>query len=959
MTPHAFVEKWRAIDLPERAAAQMHFLDLCALLGQPGPGDADYTFEKGLTKTTGAKGWADVWKRGHFGWEYKRRGADLGPAYRQLLTYAVALENPPLLIVSDTQVVRVHTNWTNTVQEVHEFALDDLLDGARRDRLACAFTDPERLRPARTRQALTEEAAETFARLAERLRGRGHDAQAVAHFVNRLVFCMFAEDVGLLPRAMFQRMLEAAAAAPAGFADLARTLFAAMKGGGMVGFERVDWFNGGLFDTDEALALERDEVALVLAAARLDWSDIDPSILGTLFERGLDPGKRSQLGAHYTDRDKINMIVEPVIVRPLTAEWEGVRAEIARVMEAAPQATKDRLLSPAQRAARTRAEARARELHVGFLERLRRFRVLDPACGSGNFLYLSLLALKDIEHRANLDAEALGLHRETPAVGPECVRGIELNPFAAELARVSVWIGEIQWMRRNGFDAGRNPILRPLDTIECRDAILNPDGTRAEWPEADVVVGNPPFLGGKLLRNGLGDDYVDRLFAAWRGDVRSEADLVLYWFAKAGEMLRAGRLTRAGLVTTNSIRGGANRATLKAALGHGRIFEAWDDEPWVVEGAAVRVSMVCIDGGGDGPVRLDGQEVAAVHTDLTAQRIGGAAVDLTLAERLPENRGVAYMGDTKGGAFDVSGDLAREWLLLPRNPNGRPNSDVLRPWMNGMDVTRRPSDKWIIDFGWEMSEAEAALYEAPFGHAKQHVEPVRKINNREAYARFWWRHVESRQGMWARLRGFVRYIATPRVSRHRVFIWCDPVVIPDSACIAIARDDDTAFGILHSRFHELWSLRMGTWLGKGNDPRYTPSTTFETFPFPEGLTPDIPAAAYADDPRAQAVAAAAARLNELREAWLNPPELVRRVPEVVPGYPDRLLPVDDAAAAVLKKRTLTNLYNLRPAWLDHAHGDLDAAVADAYGWGADWRAGMGDDAILGRLFALNRARGTA
>ena len=309
------------------------------------------------------------------------------------------------------------------------------------------------------------------------------------------------------------------------------------------------------------------------------------------------------------------MIVEPVVVRPLLAEWAEVKARVETALDKAANAK--------AKATRTRAENEAERLRTEFLERLSAFRVLDPACGSGNFLNLSLLALKDLEHRVNLEAEALGLPRGFPRIGPEAVKGIELNPYAAELARVSVWIGEIQWMRRNGFDAARNPILRPLDTIECRDAVLNPDGTRADWPEADAVVGNPPFLGGKLPRSGLSDDYIDLLFAAWKGRVRPEADLVLYWFAKAGEMLRAGRIGRFGLVATNSIRGGANRNTLKSTVGAGRIFEAWDDEEWTVEGAAVRVSLVCLDGGGDAPVHLDGTPVAEIYADLTPRREGG------------------------------------------------------------------------------------------------------------------------------------------------------------------------------------------------------------------------------------------------------------------------------------------------------------------------------------------------
>ena len=450
-----------------------------------------------------------MWKRHHFAWEYKGKRANLDAAFRQLRQYTLALENPPLLIVSDMARFRIHTNWTNSVSKTYEFTLDDLADAAIRDRLKWAMAEPERLRPGETRQALTERAAATFAALAHALRERGHDPQEVAHFVNRLVFCMFAEDVGLLPHTMFTRMLEQAHERPGEFATMARALFGAMATGGLVGFESVAWFNGGLFDNDLALPLEQNEIKATLAAAALDWSEIDPSILGTLFERGLDPDKRSQLGAHYTDRDKIMLIVEPVVVRPWLAEWETTKAEIASSLaqaEAAPSA-----------ATRTRRRREAERVLSDFLTRLRAFTVLDPACGSGNFLYLALHALKDLEHRAQLEAETLGLEREFPAIGPANVKGIEINAYAAELARVSVWIGEIQWMRRNGFNESRDPILKPLDTIECRDAILTPEGEEPDWPEADVVIGNPPFLGNKKMRGGLGDEYADTLWRAYQG----------------------------------------------------------------------------------------------------------------------------------------------------------------------------------------------------------------------------------------------------------------------------------------------------------------------------------------------------------------------------------------------------------------------------------------------------------
>jgi len=630
------------------------------------------------------------------------------------------------------------------------------------------------------------------------------------------------------------------------------------------------------------------------------------------------------------------MIVEPVIQRPLTAEWHAIRLEIEDALaKAGPKG-----------ATLTKARTKAKASIDAFLDKLKTFRVFDPACGSGNFLYLALQTLKALEHRVNLEAEVLGFERRFPEVGPQCVTGIEINPYAAELARVSIWIGEIQWMRRNGFDASRKPILKPLDAIECRDAILNGDGSEPNWPKANVIIGNPPFLGGKLLRDGLGKSYVERLFRLYDGRVPAEADLVCYWFEKARAALGKGAQT-IGLVATNSIRGGANRETLKKTVTDNPIFAAWSDEPWVVEGAAVRVSIICF-GANTAGLILDGKAVAQIHTDLTS-----GSVDLTRANRLRENSGVAFMGDTKGGSFDIPGEIARQWLALPKNPNGRGNTDVLKPWLNGMDVTRRSAGKWIVDFGWKMTQVEAALFEAPFAHVKENVWPERQNNNRELYRTNWWRHVEPRPGMWTKLQSIKRYVATPTVAKFRLFVWRDASVCPDHQLIVIASNDDTIFGILHSRFHEVWSLSMGTSLE--DRPRYTPSTTLETFPFPEGMTPDGPAAKYASNARAMTIAAKAQRLNELREAWLNPPDLVKRVPEVVPGYPDRLLPVDAEAGAILKKRTLTNLYNARPQWLADAHAALDAAVAAAYGWPND----LSDDDLLVKLFALNQERAAA
>ena len=952
MQPQAFISKWRAVELKERSASQSHFNDLCAVLGLQDPISADpkgewFTFEKGASKTGGGDGWADVWKRGCFAWEYKGKHANLAAALKQLKLYQGALENPPLLIVSDMEKIEIHTSWTNMVQETHVFTPDDLLDGRRRALLKKAFseTEVEAFKPGRKRADLTADVAREFVTLAQSLRERGQLADKVAHFVNRMVFCMFAEDVELLPGGMFKKMLQASLRDPASFQDNARDLFRAMaKQGGKVGYDPIEWFNGGLFDDDDALPLEADDIKLALRAAGQDWSNIDPSIMGTLFERGLDPSKRSQLGAHYTDPEKIMMIVNPVIIEPQTREWEAAKAEIETELAKVTTARSE--------GAKTQARNRAKAIKTKFLERLRAFRILDPACGSGNFLFLGLKALKDIEHRVNMECEALGLARDFPQVGPENMLGIEINPFAAELARVSVWIGEIQWMREHGFDASRNPILKPLDTIRCHDALLNEDGTEYEWPAADVIIGNPPFLGSQLMIGRLGESYVTQIRTTYAELTDGAVDFVTYWFAKSWQKIECGAAKRAGLVATQSIRRGSSQIVLQRIYAEGRIFDAWDDEPWIVDGAAVRVCLACFDADDSGTVRLDGEVVDEIFPDLSSK------LAISTAHRMSVNAGICFQGPVKVGAFDVEGDLARRWLQEPTNPNGRPNSDVLRPWANGMDITRRNSGKWIIDFG-EMTESEAAIFQAPFEYIKSAVKPSRDKNRRERRRIYWWQHGETVPGMRRALNACVRYIVTPRVAKHRVFTWAHPRLLPDTRLVAIARDDDTAFGLVHSRMHELWTLRLGGWHGVGNDPQYTPSLGFETFALPNGLTPNIPADQYAFDPRAQAIAAAAKKLNELREAWLNPSDLVQRVPEVVPGYPDRVLPKDDAAAAILRKRTLTNLYNERPAWLDNAHKELDRAVAAAYGW-ADWGAdGLPDEVILERLFKLNQERAAA
>jgi len=960
LTPQLFIQKWkRASNLNERSASQSHFNDLCTLIAEPSPTDADphgswYTFEKGATKVGSGKGWADVWKKGCFAWEYKGKHKDLNAALSQLQRYAIALDNPPLLVVSDMETITIHTNFNNSIHEEHRIDLDDLVHPGILQKLKNLFSAPQEFDPRISTSSITTQAAEAFASIAQHLRNQGYEGRRVAHFMTKLIFCMFAEDIKILPAKVFTHLVESVENQPEKFAVRLKNLFAAMKTGGDYGSADIPWFNGGLFDDDDALPLDCGGVQLVLSAAQLDWSQIEPSIFGTLFERGLDPSKRSQIGAHYTDPECIRRILNPVLKEPLEAEWDKTKREIHQLVSSS--------IKTAKPAARKKLQKEAEELYEGFLRRLCGFRVLDAGCGSGNFLYLALIELKNLEHRVRLEGESFGFHRSFYEIGPQNVRGIEINDYAAELARLTIWIGEIQWMARNGFGITKNPVLRRLEQIENRDALLNADGTEAKWPEVDCIIGNPPFLGNKKMLSELGQKYVSQLRAVYKGRVPGDADLVTYWFEKSRTAMENGKVERAGLVATNSIRGGTNRKALERICSGGRIFSAWSDEPWVIEGAAVRVSLICFEGKGGPnqennvtPVTLNGQRVTKIYSDLTPHEEGKLNLDITTAKVLAENKGTCFMGTTKVGAFEVPADMAHHWLGLPSNPNSKRNSEVIRPWANGMDITRRPSGNWIIDFGCHMTESEAALYEAPFEYALDHVRPTRENNNREVYKRLWWRHAEPRPALRQALASLPRFIVTPRVAKHRIFAWLDTAVLPDSRLYAICRDDDTTFGILHSRFHEIWSLRTCSWHGVGNDPTYNAASCFETFPFPTGLSPNIHARNYASDSRARRIAAASKELVDLREAWLNPPELVTRVPEVVSGFPDRIIPVNEWAAGELKKRTLTTLYNRKPQWLIQAHRKLDEAVAAAYGWDAD----ISDELILELLLKLNQKRSVA
>jgi len=985
----SFIRRWSDSQLGEQQAKQSHFIELCNLLDQRTPAQrdvagAEFAFEKPVMKADKRQGFADVWLRDCFIWEYKGKYRNLDDAYAQALMYRGNLDNPPLIVVSDFVTYRIHPQWDGADPTPWVFTNDQLADPKNQRYLAWLF-DPQKFKDERNaalreRSQITEKLAANFASLAEQMRavvlpdGTLWSDHRIAQFLTRLVFVLFAEDIGLLPehdgKPIFSYIVDRSANEPDKFAPRVKDLFLAMNGERreFMG-EDIPYFNGGLFDNAEVLDVMQARVRGALDKLRevctADWKKVNPTIVGTLFERALDKTKRSQLGAHYTSEADIRLIVEPVLMAPLRREWDNLRQQADPLMT--------EYVTPEILAKRKDALYRLLEpLYRTITERLAAVRVLDPACGSGNFLYVALRALKDLEAQVRAFFKPLNMHYRD-VVTPKQFYGIEKDDFAAQLARVVVWIGYLQWRYEHadklkavsGRGATREdeigtPILEPTapgepDRILNDDAILRYDGDgkpyEPEWPKADVIIGNPPFLGSSMLRAELGNKYVIDLFDLYRGRVPGAADLVTYWFEKARANIEKKQLKRAGLIATNSIRGGASRTVLDRIKKSGDIFMAWSDHEWELEGAAVRVSLIGFDNGKEQVRTLDRVTQTIINADLTA------SFDLTTAQRLSENAALTFSGTKKGGKFDITYKQAQNFLA-ESNSSGVSNKDVVKHWINGDAIVQGSKNIWIIDFGSEMNEEDSARYEGPYQYVKRVVYPVRASNNRATRRNRWWLHSEVAIGMRRAVSKFSRVIATPRVSKHRIFVWITSDILVDDGVFVVARDDDYFFGVLHSTLHEKWALRMGTSLE--DRPRYTPTTTFETYPFPF-----TPGAEPTDDPRVQRIGAAAQQLNTVREAWLNPPI------------------GDTGVIENLKKRTLTNLYNevekvraaraagtpyIRASDVPAAviaeqvadlHEALDAAVLAAYGWddlAGKLRSAAGEEEMLRRLLGLNLGR---
>lgn len=959
LTVPDFVSKWRDSSLSESQGAQSHFIDLCAMLGVDTPSDPEtYTFERAVHDADGAYiGAADVWKAGCFGWEYKSPGKSLSAAYEQLRGYQEGLGNPPILVVCDLRSFEIHTTFTNAPSRTIRFTLKQLSENPTHYRRILgeifepAGSDREHpLHPDRDQRYITETAAAKFGDLADALQTHEADNPAVvARFLNRIVFCFFAESIGLFrgdrgqPYRPLTMTLDFLLKSQERSKKQLSELFRALSSEEITDWGPLPapWVNGGLFDDSaatETFSLTENMVAILDEVSQLDWSRIDPAILGTLFERGLDPKRRSQRGMHYTDPDTIMRVVEPVVMRPLRGEFEMLRESLTPtggVAEPAPTYGANGVLALEDDPAPDSPLGRVRAFH----DRLADVRVLDPACGSGNFLYVTMRELAHLEQQfldwATEDLHLTGLHRR---IGPQNMVGIDSDEFAVELTRLSLWIGHLQWVLHQSRQRLSEPILGRADQIECRDAILDMDkdgnSVPAEWPEAEFIVGNPPFLGMKRMRIEIGDRYVNRLRTTYADELDGRVDLCVYWHELARRRIAEGTSSRAGLLATQNIRGSFSRRVLERISESGQIFMAYADEEWINDGAAVRISIVGQDDGSETERALNGASTSQINPDLAA---GGAYV--ASAKELKENEGVAYTGVQYNGPFEMSRGMATEMLSQPINVNQRPNSDVIFPVVNAHDLAQRPRRNYIVDFGRDLDRREAALYEAPWEYAKEHVRPYRESLEHggfegERLASKWWIHQRWRPGMRQAIKPLARFIATPLTSKYRFCVWLESNVVPDATVVAIARDDDYAFGVLHSRIHEVWALAQAPRLGVGNDPRYTHTQCFNTFPFPWPLDTPTSELSYAQLHQQAAVAIAAEKLNVRRETWLNPA---------------RVDPV------LLQDRTMTGLYNRRPDWLDDAYEVLDNAVFAAYGWSPD----LSDEDILAGLLTLNRKRALA
>ena len=899
MTPSEFVATWQNSGLNEEQGAHSWFNDLCDLIGHPRPaGELDglaYTYEQWVET-----GKADCYYESHFCWEFKTAEHQLHDAMRQALGYSMYLKTPPLLVVSAFNVIRIRTNFPGMESVQREIRIVELAEPQSESLniLRRVFTDPDWFNTGKSRDDVTRETAALFQAVSNDMANSGYGHRELAQYLNQIIFCLYAEDAGLLPDGAFSGLVVNQRRNPDLFRRGAASLFSEMKDGGLFGTQTIERFNGELFAHIPDVTLNTAALERLAEASEKNWSNIEPSIFGTLFERALGlTEERAPLGAHYTGEADIRRVVQPVILDDLQGDWQQALAQADAAKDAGDGAY-------------------AVNAMQAYRQRLAGVKTLDPACGSGNFLYVTLKALLDLERRAMDYQTGLDANAGPPLVNPAQMMGLEVNEYAAQLAKTALWIGYIQWHQANGFEYANRPILNNIHGIECRDAalVVNDDGAaaKAPWPDADYIIGNPPFLGAKDMLTELGSEYTNRLRQTYGDALDGAVDLCCYWFEQARTQIAAGKSRRAGLLATQAIRFSSNRRTLERIKESGDVFAAYDDLEWKPEepgSAAVHVSIVCFDDGSETAKTLNGNPATDIDTRLTDN------LHLDQAGVLSQNSGICFRGIEKGGPFDVTPQDA-VLMLADSNPNGRPNSDVVKRYLMGSDLNGRPKERWLVDFG-TMLEPEAMLYNLPYQHCLNYVKPVRDKNRREHRRINWWMFNDATPALNAAIAPLARYIGTCQIAKHRLFQFIDAGTTPNNKVTVFAREDDYFIGILESRFHKVWAAAMGTQLReKESAQTYIISECFEKFPFP---TPT--------ESQRDAVATAARTLNEQRRNVCRPNGVYRK--------------------------SMTALYNENPPWLQTAHAELDAAVAHAYGWPAN----LPDDELLRRLVRLNLSGG--
>lgn len=1047
LTVEDFIDRWSESGGAERSNYQIFLYELCDLLGvqRPQPAQPDnalntYVFERSVTFQRpdggGSTGFIDLYKRGCFVLEAKQsrkrteakadalplpakqqgskklksgHGARGGKTWDGVMlsargqaeSYAKALPAeegwPPFLIVVDVgHVIELWADFSRTGKTYTQFPdassfrirLPDLARDDVRGRLRAVWEDPLSLDPARKSARVTRDIADRLAKLAKSLEGAGHDAQTAAGFLMRCLFTMFAEDVGLLPADTFTGLLRKLADDPAHFRHHAEDLWKAMdKGGYSVALSAdILRFNGGLFADSRALDLTAPQLALLIEAAEADWKDVEPAIFGTLLERALDPRERHKLGAHYTPRAYVERLVMPTVIEPLREDWDNVRVAAVDL-------------------ARQGKEDKAREQVKTFHRALCATRVLDPACGSGNFLYVTMEHMKRLEGEvmdllADLGEEQLALEMDRHVVDPHQFLGIEKNPRAAAIAELVLWIGHLQWhFKTRGRTMPAQPVLKNFHNIECRDAVLAwesvdiardengvplsrwdgvsvkkhpvtgedvPDETKrveievyenprpAGWPEAEFIVGNPPFIGGWRMRQILGYGYLEAVRAAYP-QIPQKADYVMFWWDNAASAVRNREARRFGLITTNSLSQVFQRRVIESHVDAKKnpliLVFVYRDHPWrdLETDAAVRVAMTVGARPGNankvvyGEV-IDEQEAPLVVRQSVVDVIGAQlkpGVAVYRAQALKSNDGVASPGvQLFGDGFIISRSRA-EGIGLGLVPSLEHH---IRAYCNNRDLTGRSRDVLVIDmFGLQEDEVRRR-FPAVYQHLVDNVRDTRQAKSdrdkdQEKFAANWWIFGRPRAQMREAIRGLSRFIATGETSKHRVFQFLSATVLPDNMVTAIASEDAFHLAVLSSRAHITWALAAGGRLGVGNDSRYTKTRCFDPFPFPDP----------SDDLKARIRASGEELDKHRKDRQAEHPDLTMtgmyNVLEKLRAHErGEEAPLTEKEKVIHEKGLVSVLKDI--------HDRLDAAVFEAYGWPAD----LSDEEILERLVALNKER---